>query len=63
MVKPDYTKKFQNVALRKELIARIKQFPYKKLGYRSMADFISEAIRLRLEELEKRIIVEAKKVN
>ena len=44
---------FRSISLRAELVAEIEQFVKKSGRYRSIADFLTEAARLRLEELEK----------
>jgi len=42
---------FRSISIREELVRKIEKI-LKKKGYRSIADFVSEAVRLRLEELE-----------
>jgi len=45
---------YRGVSLPDELVERVEQL-IKKLGtYRTIAEFVSEAVRLRLEALEKR---------
>ena len=48
-------KNFTSVSLRDELIQHVKQLRQKIGTYHSNAEFISEAIRLRIETLEKNI--------
>ena len=44
---------YRGVSLKQELVERVEQL-IKRLGtYRSIADFVSEAVRLRLEAVEK----------
>ncbi|MEM5854292.1 MAG: hypothetical protein QW228_08050 [Candidatus Aenigmatarchaeota archaeon] len=49
MVKMEKT--FESVSIRKELVNKIKEYIQKSGNYRSVAEFVSEAIRLRLEQL------------
>jgi len=44
-------KTFESVSIRKELVNKIKEHIQKSGNYRSVAEFVSEAIRLRLEQL------------
>jgi len=44
-------KTFESVSIRKELVNKIKEYIQKSGNYRSVAEFVSEAIRLRLEQL------------
>ena len=48
---------WQTVAIRRELIYRIRKILDMKIGYRSINEFVNEAVRLRLEELEKGVVV------
>jgi len=43
---------FKSISLKATLVRQVESFIKKKPGYRSVAEFISEAARLRLEELE-----------
>ena len=43
---------FVAIGLRKELVERVRIIVKKGIGYRSIADFVSEAVRIRLEQLE-----------
>ncbi len=49
MVKPEG---YKYIALKEDLIQRVVRVVKANIGYRSIADFIREAIRLRLEQLE-----------
>lgn len=49
---------FRRVSLRADLIAEVEEYLSKSRRYRSIADFISDAIRRRLEELEIRSATE-----
>jgi len=52
------TPKWRRVSVRKELIDEIERLV--KLGrYRSIAEFVSEAIRLRLEQVSKSMVLSA----
>jgi len=44
---------FRSISLKANLVNQIEQFLKKSGRYRSIADFVSEAARIRLEELEK----------
>ena len=44
---------FRSVSINDELIERVKQLIQKLGTYHSVAEFVSEAVRLRIEELEK----------
>lgn len=44
-------KAFESVSIRKELVNKIKEYIQKSGNYRSVAEFVSEAVRLRLEQL------------
>lgn len=44
-------KTFESVSIRKELVNRVKECIGKVGTYRSVAEFVSEAVRLRLEQL------------
>ena len=48
---------FQTVALKKPLVDRIKKVIKAGIGYRSINEFVAEAVRLRLEEVEKHLLV------
>lgn len=50
---PEKNSDFKSISIRTELIAEIAAFIDKNKRYRSIAEFLSEAARLRLEELEK----------
>lgn len=58
------SKEFRGVSLREAFLDEIRQFiqSYPELGFTSVADFITEATRLRLEELQKQyaLIIESK---
>ena len=46
---------YRSVSIHEELVKRVKQL-IRRLGtYRSVTEFISEAVRLRLEALEKQL--------
>jgi Arc/MetJ-type ribon-helix-helix transcriptional regulator len=51
MVKP---RNYRGVSLPDELVERVEQLIEKLRTYRTIAEFVSEAVRLRLEALEKR---------
>ena len=44
---------YRSVSIHDELVKRVEQLIQKLGTYRSIADFVSEAVRLRLEALEK----------
>lgn len=44
---------FRKISIQTELISEVEKIIKSRKGYRSIAEFISEAIRLRIEELEK----------
>jgi hypothetical protein len=44
---------YRNISMRADLVGEIEKFVLESKRYRSIADFVSEAARLRLEELEK----------
>jgi Arc/MetJ-type ribon-helix-helix transcriptional regulator len=48
------TRNYKSVTLRLQLVERVEQTVQKAETYRSVAEFISEAVRLRLEAIEKR---------
>jgi len=51
MVKPvEYG--YKTVLVREELLKRVKKIVEARIGYRSMSEFINEAIRIRLEQIE-----------
>lgn len=52
-------KRFRNISLKAELIGEVEGYISKSRRYRSIADFVSEAIRRRLEELEAHSIIQA----
>jgi predicted DNA-binding protein len=45
---------YRGVSLPDELVERVEQLIKKRGTYRTIAEFVSEAVRLRLETLEKR---------
>ena len=45
--------KFRSISLKAELIAEVENHIAKSGRYRSIADFVSEAVRLRLQELDR----------
>jgi Arc/MetJ-type ribon-helix-helix transcriptional regulator len=47
------TGNYKGVTLKQQLVERIKQRIQKTGTYHSVAEFVSEAVRLRLETLEK----------
>jgi Arc/MetJ-type ribon-helix-helix transcriptional regulator len=51
MAKP---RNYRGVSLPDELVERVEQLIEKLGTYRTIAEFVSEAVRLRLEALEKR---------
>jgi Arc/MetJ-type ribon-helix-helix transcriptional regulator len=44
---------YRGVTLREELVERVKRLIAKVGTYHSVAEFVSEAVRLRVEEIEK----------
>ena len=56
------TDDFRGISLRKDLIDKIEKFIESFGRYKSVTDFITEATRLRLEELQKQyaLIIESK---
>ncbi len=44
--------KWVTVSIRSDLANRVKRVVNSGIGYRSLSDFVSEAVRLRLEEIE-----------
>jgi Arc/MetJ-type ribon-helix-helix transcriptional regulator len=46
---------WSKISIREELAKRVERFvkSHPELGYKSISDFVHEAIRLRLEDLEK----------
>ena len=58
------TDDFRGISLRKDLIDEIEKFIESFGRYKSVTDFITEATRLRLEELQKQYaqIIESKEV-
>jgi metal-responsive CopG/Arc/MetJ family transcriptional regulator len=44
---------YKGISLREELVERVKTIIHKLGTYHSVAEFVSEAIRLRIEALEK----------
>ena len=47
------TRNYKGVTLREELVERVKRLIAKVGTYHSVAEFVSEAVRLRIEEIEK----------
>ncbi|MCJ7759569.1 ribbon-helix-helix domain-containing protein [Candidatus Bathyarchaeota archaeon] len=47
------SRNYRSVSLNDELIDQIKQLIEKTKSYHSVAEFVSEAVRLRIESLEK----------
>jgi Arc/MetJ-type ribon-helix-helix transcriptional regulator len=47
------TRNYKGVTLREELVERVKKLIAKVGTYHSVAEFVSEAVRLRVEEIEK----------
>ena len=47
----EHNKNFRSISIRADLIADVERFIQKSKMYRSIAEFVSEAIRLRLLEL------------
>jgi Arc/MetJ-type ribon-helix-helix transcriptional regulator len=43
---------YATVSLRKDLVERVRKVVNSGIGYRSIADFVAEATRCRLEEVE-----------
>ena len=50
MVKPQG---YKTIMLKEDLLRRVDRIVNASIGYRSRADFVSEAVRLRLEEIER----------
>ena len=46
---------YRKISIRNNLITQVERIMEKTDRYRSIADFVSEAIRLRIEALEKQI--------
>ena len=46
-------REWTTIALKKDLANRVKRVVNSGIGYRSLSDFVSEAVRLRLEEIER----------
>ena len=44
--------KWVTVSIRSDLANRVKRVVNSGIGYRSLSDFVSEAVRLRLEQIE-----------
>jgi len=44
---------YRGVSLREELVERVEQLIHRLGTYRTIAEFVSEAVRLRIEEIEK----------
>lgn len=44
---------FRSISLKTDLVTEIRRYLKSSKRYRSLAEFVSEAARLRLEELEK----------
>jgi len=53
--------KFRSVSLSADLVGEIENYIQKSKRYRSIADFVSESSRLRLEQLENSMKETAKK--
>jgi Arc/MetJ-type ribon-helix-helix transcriptional regulator len=51
---PVPNRNYRSVSINDELIARVRQLLENLGTYRSVAEFVSEAVRLRIEALEKR---------
>jgi Arc/MetJ-type ribon-helix-helix transcriptional regulator len=47
------TKNYRNVTLKRQLVERVEQIVQKLGTYHSIAEFISEAVRLRFETIER----------
>jgi len=45
---------YRSISIRDELVEQVEQLIQRLGTYRSIADFVSEAVRLRLEALEKK---------
>jgi len=43
---------YKYIALKEDLVKRIKHIVDASIGYRSIADFVREAVRLRLDQIE-----------
>ena len=43
---------FRKISLQEELVESVRRYIEEKGSYRSIAEFVSEAIRLRLEQLK-----------
>lgn len=54
-------KYFRSVSLNDELVKRVENFIHSLGTYRTIAEFVSEAVRLRLEDLEKHQKAERRK--
>lgn len=50
---PNKEKGFRGVSLKAELVTEIEDFIKDLSGYRGVAEFVSEAVRLRMEQLHK----------
>lgn len=48
---PSESEGFKGVSLKADLYREIEDFVKDHLGYRSVAEFVSEAVRLRMEQL------------
>jgi len=46
---------FKTIMIREELLERVRRVVNARIGYRSMAEFVSEAVRLRLDQVEPKI--------
>ena len=49
---------FRGVSLKAELVGEVEQLIKELPGYRGVAEFVSEAVRLRMEQLRKNAKVE-----
>ena len=45
------SKDFRSISLKADLVEKVRRRAVGRRGYRSIAEFVSEAIRLRLEQL------------
>jgi len=53
---PRKSENFKGVSMRPALLKHIANFiqEHKELGYKSVADFVQEAVRLRIQELQEK---------
>jgi metal-responsive CopG/Arc/MetJ family transcriptional regulator len=54
MIMPSKCEGFKGLSLKAGLVKEVEDFVESSKGYRSVAEFVSEATRLRLEELRKK---------